>query len=97
MTYVERLAGVAYFTLIIYCVASTGQYIAAKMGYGLDDSDPPFGRSGLSIYTDHLTGCQYLVSPSGGITPRLDAKGMTRAEYEDGTTNRGGHVVETGR
>lgn len=25
-----------------------------------DDTDPPDGRSGLVIYTDHLTGCQYL-------------------------------------
>lgn len=41
-----------------------------------DDSDPPGGRSGLTPKTDHLTGCQYLESPKGGLTPRLDAQGQ---------------------
>lgn len=40
-----------------------------------DDTDPPEGRSGMAIYTDHLTGCQYLARPVGGVTPRLDARG----------------------
>lgn len=41
-----------------------------------DDSDPPEGRSDLIVYTDHLTGCQYLRSSSySGITPRLAADG----------------------
>lgn len=41
-----------------------------------DDSDPPGGRSGMHIYTDHLTGCQYLRPGSySGITPRLAADG----------------------
>lgn len=42
-----------------------------------DDSDPPHGDvSGLTVYTDHLTGNQYLGSRSyGGITPRLDKDG----------------------
>ena len=33
------------------------------------------GRSGIKPVTDALTGCQYLVSPHGGITPRLDSEG----------------------
>lgn len=42
-----------------------------------DDTDPPNGRSGLIIYTDHLTGCQYLTPGIwGGLTPRIDADGM---------------------
>jgi len=41
-----------------------------------DDSDPPVGgRSGLRVYHDKLTGCEYLGAAFGGITPRLDAKG----------------------
>lgn len=40
-----------------------------------DDSDPPDGRSGLRPLTDNLTGCQYLKTPGGGITPRLDGRG----------------------
>ena len=40
-----------------------------------DDTDPPNGRSGMALYTDHLTGCQYVGKPFGGITPRLRADG----------------------
>lgn len=32
-------------------------------------------RSGLIIYTDHLTGCEYLGSFFGGPTPRLNSNG----------------------
>lgn len=46
-----------------------------------DDTDPPGGRSGLIIYTDHLTGCQYLRSGFGGLTPRMD--GSRRHICED--------------
>lgn len=41
-----------------------------------DDTDNPPNRSGMILYTDSLTGCQYLsVSRSGGITPRMGANG----------------------
>jgi hypothetical protein len=45
-----------------------------------DDSDPPGGRSGLIIFTDNLTGCQYLARSSFNgapepLTPRLHADG----------------------
>ncbi len=40
-----------------------------------DDTDPPNGRSGMALHTDHLTGCQYLGKPFGGITPRLGPDG----------------------
>jgi hypothetical protein len=41
-----------------------------------DDTDPPSGRSGLILFTDNLTGCQYLSRPIfGGPTPRLDGAG----------------------
>jgi hypothetical protein len=37
-----------------------------------DDSDPRNGgRSGMSVFTDYLTGCQYL-GLRGTLTPRLD-------------------------
>lgn len=38
-----------------------------------DDTDPAGGGySGMLLYTDHLTGCQYLGRPIfGGLTPRL--------------------------
>lgn len=40
-----------------------------------DDTDPPGERSGMSLYIDHRTGCQYLGIPFGGITPRVDGAG----------------------
>jgi hypothetical protein len=40
-----------------------------------DDTDPPNRGSGLVIYTDARTGLQYLGTPSGGLTPRLDRDG----------------------
>ena len=40
-----------------------------------DSTDPIDGRSGLEIKVDALTGCQYLTTPKGGLTPRLDANG----------------------
>ncbi len=38
-----------------------------------DNSDPIGGRSNMSVLTDALTGCQYLATQRGGITPRMDA------------------------
>lgn len=56
-----------------------GAFLAAIIGFGLsswlspyDDTDPEGSRSGLVLRTDHLTGCQYLTTTQGGITPRLD-------------------------
>ena len=40
-----------------------------------DDTDPPSGRSGLLVYTDAKTGCQYLRASGGGITPRMQGDG----------------------
>lgn len=42
-----------------------------------DDSDNPAtgDRSGLWVRVDHLTGCEYLVAPEGGITLRREADG----------------------
>lgn len=43
----------------------------------LDDTDNKITgvRSDMRILVDHGTGCQYLRSASGGLTPRLDASG----------------------
>ena len=32
-------------------------------------------RSGVEVVTDAATGCQYLKTASGGITPRVDGRG----------------------
>lgn len=39
------------------------------------DDDSRQVRSGMALRTDHGTGCQYLQTWSGGITPRLDGTG----------------------
>lgn len=38
-------------------------------------SDPVREHSGLRIHVDPGTGCQYLQSTRGGLTPRLDRDG----------------------
>lgn len=41
-----------------------------------DDTDEPGGeRSGMSLHTDAMTGCQYLSVTLGGLTPRVDRAG----------------------
>lgn len=42
-----------------------------------DDSDSPSARSGFSISTDALTGCQYLNLPFRAATPRIAADGKS--------------------
>jgi hypothetical protein len=49
--------------------------LAIKFGYKRDDTDSKDDRSGLVLYTDYGTGCQYVGTMFGGITPRLDADG----------------------
>lgn len=44
-----------------------------------DDTDPPDGRSGMTLLIDHGTGCQYLYR-SGAITPRMDKSGRQICE-----------------
>lgn len=40
-----------------------------------DETDSMLQRSGMGLFTDYGTGCQYLGSPRGGITPRLGTDG----------------------
>jgi hypothetical protein len=40
-----------------------------------DDTDPADGHSGMSLYIDARTGCQYVAAPFGALTPRLDRTG----------------------
>lgn len=51
--------------------------LVASLAMGRDDTDPPNGRSGLRLFTDAKTGCQYLSDPHGNsaLTPRLGADG----------------------
>lgn len=40
-----------------------------------DSTDPAEGISGLSLFSDNMTGCQYLSHNSGALTPRMNADG----------------------
>ena len=42
---------------------------------GKDATDPPHGRSGMSLRIDAETGLHYLEGRGGVLTPRLDANG----------------------
>lgn len=44
-----------------------------------DNTDPPNGRSGMMLLTDHMTGCQYLYR-HGAITPRMGKDGKQLCE-----------------
>jgi len=35
-------------------------------------------RSGFAIKVDNLTGCEYLIAPFAGLTPRMDSDGKTQ-------------------
>lgn len=53
--------------------------------FTIDNSDKDFfTRSDMSIKTDYLTGCQYLTTSWGGITPRLDKNGKQVCIKKDG-------------
>ncbi|MCG7348957.1 DUF6440 family protein [Sphingomonas sp. ACRSK] len=51
--------------------------ILSALGYGWDDTDDRGAgvHSQMALRTDHGTGCQYLETSGGGITPRLNADG----------------------
>lgn len=59
-------------------------FAAAIEGLGLRPLDATDARNGqrseMKLRTDHGTGCQYLATAGGGITPRLgrDGKQMCR-------------------
>ena len=66
------------FFLIVVVIAISSMYFR----WGYDDTDDPrsgelFGRrSGLTVYTDHRTGVQYVKAGLfGGIHPRVDKDG----------------------
>lgn len=60
-----------------YAILVTLGFILFSKMAPYDDTDPPGGRSGMGLRTDNLTGCQYLMSPSGNLTPRMADDGKT--------------------
>lgn len=78
MTYAERLArlvavliwiGIAAAVIVLVRDAAIGNLpFTAHI-------DPDTGTAGLLVETDRGTGCQYIVTPWGGIVPRTGADG----------------------
>lgn len=65
----------AALIVLLVLLAACGKKENVSTSYLKDNSDPPGGSSGLVIYTDNLTGCQYLGIGISAVTPRLDAQG----------------------
>jgi hypothetical protein len=63
------LTGLAVLLILRWVI-----YITAPVSNIHDDTDPENAYSGLNLYTDNLTGVQYL-SVGNGLTPRLNADG----------------------
>lgn len=74
-SFVIWLLSLAFLAFMVISVIS-GLFVVTP--FMRDDTDEPgwFGkRSGVTPVTDNLTGCQYIRTANGGITPRLDASG----------------------
>ena len=65
--------------IIIFCwLWSPKSPVAHKHWFGDYDATDDWEnkkRSGVSIVIDYGTGVQYIATPIGGITPRLDSNG----------------------
>ena len=78
MSYAERLARLVYVLIVITSVIA-----AAVLVRGLVTGRFPFqtavnsetGTSALLVATDAGTGCQYILTPWGGIMPRSGPDG----------------------
>lgn len=70
----DKIGSVAMFCLIFLLSV----WLLNKFRpYDTTDNEAEGDRSGMILYTDHLTGCQYLRGGllGGGITPRLGGDG----------------------
>lgn len=67
----DVLKGAAAALCVI--LAFSALVVGLDLLLGRDSTDPPGGRSGMTIYTDRATGCEYL--SNRGLTPRVDGKG----------------------
>ncbi len=79
MTYAERLARFVYVICWIVIagaalVAGSGAFAAGTLPFQAR-IDPQTRTSGLLVETDAGTGCQYVVTPWGGIVARTGPDG----------------------
>jgi len=73
----SRLNGLLTIIGVCCLIILTANIAWMVFGLGLDDTDNGANnRSGMQLHTDHGTGCQYLSSAGGSLTPRLNADGV---------------------
>ena len=78
MSYGERLARLLYVLCwigILAGLAALGRSVAVGGPPFAARPDPETGTAGLLVETDRGTGCDYIVTPWGGIVPRTGADG----------------------
>ncbi len=78
MTYAERLARLVH-ALCWFAIAAVVVLLVREAATGTlpftSHVDPETGTAGMLVETDRGTGCQYIVTPWGGIVPRTGADG----------------------
>lgn len=80
---VERLARLAYWSLWVLIVGTVGFLATAAATGGFPfylKVDPRTGTSSIAVTTDAGTGCQYILTPLGGIMPRTGPDGKQICE-----------------
>jgi hypothetical protein len=72
----ERAAEIFVYGFWVLAFGSVVSVISTTAGYraGWDSTDGQHERSGMSLYVDHGTGCQYL-GRIGVLTPRMQGDG----------------------
>ncbi|WP_018184668.1 hypothetical protein [Kaistia granuli] len=76
---VERLADAVFWGVVALAAVT----FLISINRPMDDTDAPGERSGLRLHTDHGTGCQYLATRDGALSPRLGADGRQICQKED--------------
>lgn len=61
--------------IVIFIVIIALSWIGNFFHWNWDDSDSVSTRSGMKVFTDAKTGCEYLGRPHGGIIQRFDKIG----------------------
>lgn len=77
----ERLARLLVWLIVAALLAAAAflAHAAATGGFPFYTRvDPGTGTAGLAVETDAGTGCQYILTPLGGIVPRTGADGKQR-------------------
>lgn len=75
MTALKNIAMILGFMVLgSFVLIEIDRWQFSTFRYGADNTDGPT-RSQMALFTDAKTGCQYLGSAWGGITPRMDNSG----------------------